>query len=316
MVHRAILIAGPTASGKSALALEMARDLGGEIVNADSMQVYRELRIISARPSPQDEALAPHHLYGVLSAREVCSAGRWLAMLEPLLEEIWSRGRPAIIVGGTGLYFRAALNGLAPTPAIPGAVKAEGRAILDERGSEGLHDALTALDPEMAARLNPGDPQRLTRAWEVMRATGRSLADWQAEAAPSLFGPLEAKGELRKLALMPDRQRVYDRIDRRFERMVAEGGLAEARTLAGMGLGAGHPVMKALGLPSLIAHVRGEMPLEAAITDAQTQSRRYAKRQMTWIRHQFADWEAVVAQYMERFLYEFRLFIPIMGLTT
>jgi tRNA dimethylallyltransferase len=296
MVHRAILIAGPTASGKSALALEMARDLGGEIVNADSMQVYRELRIISARPSPQDEALAPHHLYGVLSAREVCSAGRWLAMLEPVLADIWGRGKPAVIVGGTGLYFRAALEGLAPTPDIPAAVKAAARAILDERGSAGLFDALEALDPEMAARLNPGDPQRLTRAWEVMRATGRSLAEWQAEAVPSLLGPLAAKDELRKLALMPDRQWLYDRIDRRFERMVEEGGLAEARVLAGMGLGAGHPVMKALGLPSLIAHVRGELPLAAAIAAAQTQSRRYAKRQMTWIRHQFADWEGADAQ--------------------
>jgi tRNA dimethylallyltransferase len=274
----------------------MARKLGGEIVNADSMQVYRELRVISARPGAEDEALAPHHLYGVLSAREVCSAGRWLAMLEPVLADIWGRGKPAVIVGGTGLYFRAALEGLAPTPDIPAAVKAAARAILDERGSAGLFDALEALDPEMAARLNPGDPQRLTRAWEVMRATGRSLADWQAETVPSLLGPLEAKGELRKLALMPDRQWLYDRIDRRFERMVEEGGLAEARVLAGMGLGAGHPVMKALGLPSLIAHVRGELPLAAAIAAAQTQSRRYAKRQMTWIRHQFADWEGADAQ--------------------
>lgn len=296
MVHRAVLIAGPTASGKSALALDMARQLGGEIVNADSMQVYRELRVISARPSEDDEALAPHHLYGVLSAREVCSAGRWLAMLEPVLADIWSRGRSAVIVGGTGLYFRAALQGLAPTPDIPAAVKAEARTLLAERGCAGLHAALGELDPEMAARLNPGDLQRVTRAWEVMRATGRSLADWQGEVVPSLLGPLEARGELRKLALMPERQWVYDRIDRRFERMVEEGGLDEARVLAGMGLGAGHPVMKALGLPSLIAHVRGEMPLEAAIADAQTLSRRYAKRQMTWIRHQFADWEVVETQ--------------------
>jgi len=296
MVHRAILIAGPTASGKSALALDMAERLGGEIVNADSMQVYGELRILSARPSMEDEARVPHHLYGVLSARQVCSAGRWLEMLEPVLADIWSRGRPAIIVGGTGLYFRAALQGLAPTPDIPEEVKGQAQTILEEGGSEALHRALAVLDPAMASRLNPGDPQRVARAWEVVRATGRSLADWQAEEMPSLLGPLESAGELRKIALRPDRQWVYDRIDRRFEQMVAEGGLNEARVLAGMGLTARHPVMKALGLPSLMAHVRGEMPLDEAIAHAQTQSRRYAKRQMTWIRHQFADWETGFAQ--------------------
>lgn len=296
MAYRAILIAGPTASGKSALALEMARQLGGEIVNADSMQVYRELRIISARPGPEDEALAPHHLYGVLPVTEVCSAGRWLDLAAPVLADIWTRGRTPILVGGTGLYFKAALEGLAPTPDIPQEVKEEARALLDDEGSAGLHAALKDIDPDMAARLRPGDPQRILRAWEVITATGRSLLDWQAEAAPSLLGDADAKGEVRKIALLPDREWLYQRIDERFDAMMEEGAMAEVEAVARLGLGPGHPAAKALGIPSLIAHLRGEMSLEEAVAQAQMLTRRYAKRQTTWIRHQFADWEQRVAQ--------------------
>jgi tRNA dimethylallyltransferase len=287
MVERAILIAGPTASGKSALALDLARKTGGEIVNADSMQVYRELRIITARPGEAEERLAPHHLYGVLSVRETCSVGRWLALLAPVLADIWGRGRTAILVGGTGLYFRAALDGLASVPDIPDSVRQKAQGLLEEIGAPGLHRELGTVDPEMAARLRPSDPQRVLRAYEVMEATGRSLAEWQGDAAPALL----ADAELERIALLPPRDLLYARIDARFEAMMEEGAQAEAATLKEMGIAMSHPVMKALGIPSLLACLDGAKTREEAVREAKTLSRRYAKRQMTWIRHQFADWE-------------------------
>lgn len=296
MAFQAILIAGPTASGKSGLALDMARALGGEIIGADSMQVYKELRVITARPGPAETAAVPHHLYGVMSVRDVCSAGRWLDMLTPILEDLKRRDTPAIIVGGTGLYFKAALEGLAPTPDIPDTIRREARALTEDVGPAEMHARLEKVDPETAARLEVTDAQRIARAWEVWRATGTPLSEWQAAARPGPLADLDAAGELRKLAVRPDRDWLYDRINRRFRTMIAEGALEEAAALAAMDLPKDHPAMKALGIPPLLAHLRGDMDLETAIAEGQKQTRHYAKRQMTWLRRQFSDWPAMDAQ--------------------
>lgn len=296
MAFRAILIAGPTASGKSRLALSVAKAQGGEIVGADSMQVYRELRIITARPSPEETAQVPHHLYGVLPVREVCSAGRWLDLLAPVLEGLRARETPAIIVGGTGLYFKAALEGLAPTPEIPDAIRRDARDLMDRLGPAAMHARLETVDPDMAAQLEPADSQRIARAWEVWQATGKPLSAWQTEAEPGPLADDDRAGRVEKLALLPNRDWLYPRINDRFEEMIRDGALEEVRKLADMGLPADHPALKALGIPPLLAHLRGELDLETAIAEGQKQTRHYAKRQMTWIRHQFADWRHMDAQ--------------------
>lgn len=301
MAFRAILIAGPTASGKSHLAMRAAKALGGEIVGADSMQVYRELRIITARPGPEDTGAVPHHLYGVLSVREVCSAGRWLDMLAPVLDDLRARETPAIIVGGTGLYFKAALEGLAPTPEIPDAVRRDARDLMDRLGPEALHARLQSVDPDSAARLGPTDSQRIARAWEVWQATGKPLSAWQADVTPGPLAEDDRAGRVEKLAILPHRDWLYPRINARFEQMVREGALEEARILADMDLPADHPAMKALGIPPLLGFLRGERELESAIAEGQKQTRHYAKRQMTWIRHQFAHWRHLDEQEMKRF---------------
>jgi tRNA dimethylallyltransferase len=287
---KAILIAGPTASGKSALAVELARRHGGVVINADSMQVYRELRIITARPDAAEEALAPHRLFGMVSAATRFSAGRWLEAAAGELAAARVQGCIPIFAGGTGLYFKVLTEGIAEVPEVPDELVANWRGEAERVGAEMLHEILTRRDPEMAAMLAPGDGQRIIRALSVLDATGRSLLDFQrAQASP----PLLKLEDCRALFLDPERDWLYRRINTRFDAMIEGGALEEVAALKAMNLDPALPAMRAHGVPSLLAHLEGEMGLDAAVTRAKTDTRRYAKRQKTWFRHQMADWEAV-----------------------
>lgn len=294
-----MLIAGPTASGKSALALRLAQATGGVIVNADSMQVYRDLRILTARPTAEEEKAVPHRLYGHRDAAENCSVGMWLADASAALDELRTANRLAIFVGGTGLYFKALTHGLAAVPPTPQAVRDAVRLRLDTQGIEALHDELAARDPAMGARLGRRDRARVSRALEVMIATGRSLSDWQRDGLPPPLPPIEAAF----VFLNPERDAVYARIDSRFAAMIEAGALAEVERLAARRLDPVLPAMKAHGVPWLIRHLAGEMPLEAAVAAAQADTRHYAKRQFTWFRHQLGHWPQVAPaeafQYLE-----------------
>ena len=285
------LIAGPTASGKSRLALTVAARLGGEIVNADSMQIYADLRILTARPSPTEALSAPHHLFGVVDAAAVWSVGRWLAAAGEALAEIARRGRPAIVVGGTGLYFRALTRGLAETPPVPPEIRSYVQASYDDLGEAALRAALRAIDGAAEARIAPGDRQRLTRAREVFDASGRALSSWISETKPAL-----APGVWRGVVIDPPRRVLYDRCDARLTAMIAAGALAEVERLMARRLSPSQPILKALGVTPLAAHLRGEITLDAAIALAQQDTRRYAKRQMTWFRHQAPDWPRLTGE--------------------
>lgn len=295
-----LLIAGPTASGKSALALEAAEALGGTIINADSMQVYRELRILTARPSPAEEVRVPHRLYGVLPAREPCSAARWRAMALAAIAEAQSAGRLPVVVGGTGLYLRALQRGLAPVPEVPAEVRRRARERHAHHGGAALHGELARRDPRMAARLAPGDSQRLVRAWEVLEATGRSLAEWQSEASEA--APPELA--FHTVLLLPAKAEVDAAVDTRFVRMLEAGATCEVRRLLALDLDPALPVMRAVGVPELAGYLRGEISLEAAVARAQQRSRQLAKRQLTWFRHQTPKDDpgafVVRAQYSQR----------------
>jgi tRNA dimethylallyltransferase len=284
----AVLIAGPTASGKSAAALEAAERLGGMIVNADSMQVYRELDMLTARPSAEEMARLPHRLYGFVPAAEAYSVGRWLQDAAAAIAEARAQGRVPILAGGTGLYFKALLEGLAPVPDIPPDIREHWRGLAAELGVEGLRRELAVRDPGAAAQL-PADPQRLVRALEVVDATGLSLREWQGSAAP----PALAGEGVVMLFIAPEREAVYAAIDERFDAMIAAGAVEEVRALAKLGLDAGLPAMRAHGVPELMAYLAGAMSLEAAIARAKTVTRRYAKRQMTWARRFMQDWQWV-----------------------
>ncbi len=283
--ERAVLIAGPTASGKSALALRLAERLGGMIVNADSMQVYRDLRIITARPTAAEEARVPHRLYGHVDAAVNYSVGQYLTDAAAALAEAKRNAMPAIFVGGTGLYFKALTAGLAAVPPIPADIRAGVRARLAEHGAAALHAELQRRDPAAAARLNPNDRPRVSRALEVVEATGRSLVDWQAEGLPPLIAPSAVR-----IFIAPERAALYARIDARFETMLAAGALDEVRALAARRLDPLLPAMKAHGVPWLIRHLAGEITLAEAARHAKLDTRHYAKRQFTWFRHQLGDW--------------------------
>jgi tRNA dimethylallyltransferase len=280
-----LLIAGPTASGKSALALTLAERLGGEIVNADALQLYADLRLLTARPTPEEEARVPHHLFGVADGADGWSVGRWLEAALPVLDAIAARGRPAIVVGGTGLYFRALTKGLADIPAAPPAVRREAAEAFDRLGEKAFRQALAERDPAAAARIGPGDRQRLLRAFEVAEATGRALSDWQAGTTAPI-GP----DQWRAVVLEPERKALYARCDARLAAMVEQGALEEVRTLMARGLDPVAPVMKAVGVRELAAHLAGEFSLAEALAMAQQETRRYAKRQLTWFRNQTPDW--------------------------
>ena len=279
------LIAGPTAGGKSALALDLARRTGGEIVNADSMQVYADLRLLTARPSPEDEAAVPHHLFGVADAAEGWSVGRWVRAAAPVLTDIARRGHTPIVVGGTGLYFRALTHGLAEVPPVNEADRRLAQDDYDRLREGPFRDRLAAVDALAAGRIEVGDRQRLTRAWEVFAATGRSLSDWQADTRPFL-----RPGSWRGLVLDPPREELYARCEARLTTMLDRGALVEVARLAARRLDPALPAMKALGVAPFAAHLRGELDLEAALAQAAQDTRRYAKRQTTWFRNQTPDW--------------------------
>jgi len=286
---QAILIAGPTASGKSAAALALAKHLGGTVINADSMQVYRELSVLTARPEPAEMAMVPHRLYGTVSAAEAYSVGRWLEDAAASIAEAKREGRVPILVGGTGLYFKALLEGLSPVPDIPSETRMFWREQSESLGAEGLYRALQSRDPVMAARLRPSDTQRVVRALEVIEATGVSLADWQETAG----APVLRSEAVSKLVVAPEREPLYAAIDARFDRMVEEGAVEEVRALVALHLDPGLPAMRAHGVRELAALLAGTVTLEEAVTKAKTESRRYAKRQMTWLKRFMADWEWV-----------------------
>lgn len=295
-VHRPILIAGPTASGKSALALMLAERLGGTIVNMDSMQVYRELRILTARPTAADEARAPHRLYGHVPAAEAYSAGRCLIEVGRVLETLKTTGSVPVLVGGTGLYFKALLEGLSPIPPIPDDVRRSWRDAAEQLGAGGLHALLADRDPAMAARLRPTDTQRAVRALEVLDATGRSLAEWQQVAGT----PLLAARETIRLVVMPDRETVYARSDARFRAMMAQGALDEVRGLLSLSLSPELPAMRALGVTPLAAHLAGTTSLDAAVSAAQRDTRHYIRRQLTWLRRNMIAWKPINLDELER----------------
>jgi tRNA dimethylallyltransferase len=294
---RAILIAGPTASGKSGLALRLAEQLGGSIINADSMQVYRELRILTARPTVEDEARAPHALYGFVSGSEAYSAGRYAADAAAAIASARREGRAPIVVGGTGLYFSALLEGLSPVPPIDPDVRAHWREQAARLPAPDLHAILAGRDAQMAARLMPTDPQRIVRALEVLESTGRSLADWQRQRGRPVF----EEGETARLLVLPDRDTQAAAIDARFEAMLGDGALEEVRCLLALGLSSELPVMRALGVGALARHLRGETPLEAAAEAAKLETRQYAKRQLTWLRRKMRSWIQIYRQQMESF---------------
>ena len=283
---RAVLIAGPTASGKSALALAVAENLGGVIVNADSMQVYRDLRVITARPTADDEIRAPHELYGFVDAAENYSVGRWCRDVEETLREIGKQGRVPILVGGTGLYFKALTSGLAAVPPIPADIRADVRGRLQQEGAPALHAELMRLDPATAQRVTANDRSRISRALEVVLATGRALSDWHREGLPPLIDPARAV----KVFITCERKELVRRIEVRFDAMIKSTALDEVRRLAERRLDPALPAMKAHGVPWLIRHLNGEISREEAIAGAVMDTRRYAKRQLTWFRNQMNDW--------------------------
>ena len=280
---RAVLIAGPTASGKSALAIALAHEKGGVIVNADAMQVYRDLRILTARPNEEDEAQVPHRLYGHVSGANAYSVARWLADATAELEAVWRSGRVPVITGGTGLYFKALEQGLADIPLIPPDITQKWR---DAKGD--LHTELAKRDEGAAARLNPNDRQRIIRALEVFEGTGKPLDHWQRAAQGQA---VLAGVAVERIFLNPDRKVLHARADERFVRMVKEGAVEEVKALLALGLDPNVPVMKAIGVKQLAAWLSGWRGLEDAIAAGQTATRQYIKRQLTWWRHQMPGWE-------------------------
>jgi tRNA dimethylallyltransferase len=284
-----VLIAGPTASGKSALALELARAHGGLIINTDSMQVYRDLRVITARPTLAEEAEVPHRLYGEVDAAVNFSAGAWVAEAARVLAEARTQNRLPVFTGGSGLYFKVLTRGLSAVPPIAPEVRESVRARLERDGVEALHEELKQRDPASAERLKPRDRARITRALEVTEATGRSLTDWHRNGLPPLLPPENVTA----LFLAPERDELYARIDARFDAMLKVGALDEVAALASRKLDPLLPAMKAHGVPALIRHLNGEISLEDAAVIGRADTRHYAKRQFTWFRHQLPEFEWV-----------------------
>jgi tRNA dimethylallyltransferase len=281
---RIIFIAGPTASGKSAAALGVAEARNGEIVNADAMQIYHDLRVLTSRPSLEDEALVPHHLYGVLDGGEACSAGRWARMASDCIEDIHARGKTAIITGGTGLYFKALEEGLSPIPETPPEIREKARLRREALGPAAFRDEVIERDPAMA-RLPEGDAQRLLRAWEVIEATGKPLSSFQDfPREPLIEGPVD------KAIILPAREALYANCDARAENMFSTGAVEEVRVLCARSLDPSLPVMKALGVPEIAGAIRGEISRDAALAMVQQNTRRFVKRQTTWFRHQAREW--------------------------
>ncbi|MBB2831462.1 UNVERIFIED_ORG: tRNA dimethylallyltransferase [Rhizobium esperanzae] len=287
-VENAILITGPTASGKSALAVELAKRYGGAVVNADSMQVYDTLRVLTARPSEEEMQGVPHHLYGHVPAGAAYSTGAWLRDVSALLPALKAAGQLPVFVGGTGLYFKALTGGLSDMPEIPEELREELRMRLVAEGPEGLHAELEAIDPAMSAGLNRQDGQRIVRALEVIKATGRSITEFQRRSGPAVIDADKA----RKVVFLPDRAVLHARINSRFEKMLQQGAEDEVRALLALGLPAVAPVMKAIGVSQIAAMLKDEMTREEVLEKGAAATRQYAKRQMTWFRNQMDEsWE-------------------------
>lgn len=284
----AILITGPTASGKSALAVELAKEHGGVVINADSMQVYDTLRVLTARPSEEDMDGVPHHLYGHVPAGQAYSTGAWLRDVTALLPRIRAEGKLPVFVGGTGLYFKALTGGLSEMPAIPDEIRRRLRGQLLQEGPERLHSELAKSDPAVAESLNPRDGQRIVRALEVFEATRQSIAEFQGQTGPVIVDPETA----RKIVVLPDRAVLHQRINGRFEKMLEQGAEEEVKALLELDLPAEMPVMKAIGVSQIVAMLRGEMSRAEVIERGAAATRQYAKRQMTWFRNQMdKSWE-------------------------
>jgi tRNA dimethylallyltransferase len=286
--HLITLLAGPTASGKSRLALEMAGRTGAVIINADSQQLYADLRVLTARPSVEEAAQAEHRLYGVADAADAWSVGRWCRAVLPVLEALAGAGRPALLVGGTGLYFTALTKGLADIPDIPIEVRDSAGEAFDTLGEPAFRRRLAEVDPAAAARIEAGDRQRLTRAWAVAEHTGRALSDWTTDPNP-LLDP----GLWTGLVIEPDRETLYANCDRRVAQMVEAGALDEVQALVARGLDPALPAMKAVGVRAFAAHLAGETTLSAAVEATRQATRNYAKRQLTWFRNQTPGWPRV-----------------------
>ena len=300
----AILIAGPTASGKSALAVEVARRFGGAVVNADSMQVYGDLSVLSARPTLEEMKGVPHHLFGHVDGAVNYSVGRWVEDARSSAAELAGQGVIPVFTGGTGMYFKALTQGLSEIPAVPDEVRQRVRSWAEGRAPQELHERLAGLDPVMAGRLRPSDPQRLLRALEIFEATGQSLATFQGSRSASVFAPETCVS----IFLAPDRKVLYERIDRRFEAMIEAGAIEEVRALAARGLDPMLPVMRAHGVPGFLDYFTGSVTLEEAIARGQADTRHYSKRQFTFVRHQLPEFvwtsaeegEATIAGLMDR----------------
>lgn len=290
-----ILIAGATASGKSALAMRLARELGGAVINADSMQVYRELNILTARPSAADEVACPHALYGHVRAHESYSVGRYVTEAAKAIESAQAQGLRPIMTGGTGLYFKGLTEGLSPIPEVAPDVRSYWRKQAEAVGVQKLHKILLVRDPAMAKKLNPADPQRIVRALEVLDSSGKSLSYWQAQPGT----PVVAEANAVKLLVSRDREDLHLRAGRRFDEMMTGGALDEVSALGALQLDPASPVMRALGVAPLLAAVRGQMQLAEAITQAKAETRQYIKRQDTWFRKNMISWAHINTQQME-----------------
>ncbi len=306
-----IVIGGPTASGKSALATALAECLGGVAINADSMQLYGALSILTARPGAEALARAPHRLFGIAAPDDIWSAGRWRRRAAAEVETAHATGKLPIVVGGTGLYLQALTDGLADVPAADPTIRKRLRDLLAERGSEAMHRMLSERDPEGAVAIRPSDPQRILRALEVVEATGEPLHAWHARQT----GPPDERWAVLQILLMPGRDVLYAACDARFDGMMTDGALDEARAVGAMGLDPGLPMMKAVGLAPLLAHCRGELALDDAVAAAKRDTRRYARRQMTWFRNRSRPDRVISAQYSESLLPEIFSFISEFRLT-
>ena len=279
------LIAGPTASGKSRLAMQRARETGAVVINADSQQLYADLRVLSARPSVEDEAAIPHRLYGVADAADAWSVGRWSRVVMDLLAELAAEGRAALLVGGTGLYFNALTKGLADIPPVPVDIRDAVQAEFDAEGEAVFRRRLAEVDPAAEAAIFPADRQRLVRALSVHRASGRALSDWKADTRPLL-----APASYDALVVEPERERLYASCDARVDMMMAQGALDEVRALVTRDLPPELPAMKAVGVRELADHLAGDLSLDDAVAAVKQSTRNYAKRQLTWFRNQQRDW--------------------------
>ncbi len=295
---RAVVVAGPTCSGKSALALALAESLGGTVINADAMQVYRELRVLTARPTPAEEARVPHRLYGVRPAAEASTAAWWRQAAIGAMHEASAQGRLPILCGGTGLYLASLTHRLAAIPDPGEAARAEARLLVATIGAQGLHSRLAEVDPPTASRLRPSDSQRLARAWEVWAGTGRGLVAWQETPADPMT---DFPWSLCAIQLDPPRDALRAAIDTRFEGMVEAGAIAEVRALVGQGLPASLPAMRAHGVPELAAYLRGDISLRAAAARIKTLTGQYTRRQATWFRHRHIAAQETTHRFLARF---------------